>query len=127
MIPEAIILTVVTASTPILLAAIGELVVERSGVLNLGVEGMMLCGAVAGFAVAFSTGSTLLGLVAAMAAGVATAMQPPARVMRCIWAAACARLHHCSAKLLKQISMLPPASGSASASASRQAAARCCV
>ena len=70
----SILMTLVAASTPILLAALGELVTEKAGVLNLGVEGMMLCGAVAGFAVAFSTGSTLLGLVAAMAAGVATAM-----------------------------------------------------
>jgi ABC-type uncharacterized transport system permease subunit len=70
----SILMTLVAASTPILLAALGELVTEKAGVLNLGVEGMMLCGAVAGFAVAFSTGSTLLGVVAAMVAGVATAM-----------------------------------------------------
>ncbi len=70
----SILVTLVAASTPILLAALGELVTEKAGVLNLGVEGMMLCGAVAGFAVAFSTGSTMLGLVAAMAAGIATAM-----------------------------------------------------
>ncbi|WP_439492933.1 ABC transporter permease [Bosea sp. (in: a-proteobacteria)] len=70
----SILMTLVAASTPILLAALGELVTEKSGVLNLGVEGMMLCGAVAGFAVAFSTGSTMLGLLAAMMAGVATAM-----------------------------------------------------
>jgi simple sugar transport system permease protein len=66
----AVILTIVTAATPLLLAAIGELVVERSGVLNLGVEGMMVMGAVAGFAVAFLTGSTLLGAGAAILAGV---------------------------------------------------------
>ena len=53
---EAILLTIITASTPLLLAAVGELVVERSGVLNLGVEGMMIVGAVAGFAVAHTTG-----------------------------------------------------------------------
>jgi simple sugar transport system permease protein len=69
----SILMTLVAASTPIL-AALGELVTEKAGVLNLGVEGMMLCGAVAGFAVAFSTGSTMLGLLAAMMAGVATAM-----------------------------------------------------
>ena len=41
---EAIVLSVLAASTPLLLAAAGELVVERSGVLNLGVEGMMIMG-----------------------------------------------------------------------------------
>ncbi len=70
---EAIILTIITASIPLLLAALGELVAERSGVLNLGVEGMMIMGAVSGFAVSYSTGSPLLGLVAAMAAGAAMA------------------------------------------------------
>ena len=54
----AILLTVVTASTPLLLAAIGELVVERSGVLNLGVEGMMIMGAACGFAATLATGSS---------------------------------------------------------------------
>ena len=47
------IVTVIGVTTPILLAATGELVVEKSGVLNLGVEGMMLIGAITGFAVAF--------------------------------------------------------------------------
>jgi simple sugar transport system permease protein len=51
------------ASVPILLAAIGELVVEKAGVLNLGVEGMMIIGAVVGFATAVGTGSPLLGFV----------------------------------------------------------------
>lgn len=68
---EAILLTVITAATPLLLAAIGELVVERSGVLNLGVEGMMVMGAVTGFAVANLTGSGTLGIFAAIAAGMA--------------------------------------------------------
>ncbi|MTI17536.1 ABC transporter permease [Rhodobacteraceae bacterium RKSG542] len=68
---EALVLTIITASTPLLLAAIGELVVERSGVLNLGVEGMMIVGAVAAFGVAHVTGSPLLGVVAALFAGVA--------------------------------------------------------
>jgi general nucleoside transport system permease protein len=66
---EAIILTVITASTPLLLAAIGELVAEKSGVLNLGVEGMMIMGAASGIAVAILTGSSALGVVAAVAAG----------------------------------------------------------
>ncbi len=52
--PEAIILSVIAASTPLLLAAAGELVVERSGVLNLGVEGMMIMGAACGFAAPIS-------------------------------------------------------------------------
>ncbi len=67
---EAVILTIITASTPLLLAAIGELVVERSGVLNLGVEGMMVMGAVCGFIATYYSGSLILGVVAAILAGV---------------------------------------------------------
>jgi ABC-type uncharacterized transport system permease subunit len=70
---EAIILTVITASTPLLIAAIGELVVEKSGVLNLGVEGMMIMGAACGIAAAIATGSGAMGVVAAIAAGMAMA------------------------------------------------------
>jgi general nucleoside transport system permease protein len=66
---EAILLTIATAATPLLIAAIGELVVERSGVLNLGVEGMMVMGAVTGFGVALSTGSPWLGAIAAIIVG----------------------------------------------------------
>ncbi|WP_420565831.1 ABC transporter permease [Thalassobaculum sp.] len=66
---EAVILTIITASTPLLLAAIGELVVERSGVLNLGVEGMMVVGAVCGFATAYTTASPYLGVLAGVLAG----------------------------------------------------------
>lgn len=62
-------LTVITSATPLVYAAIGELVVEKSGVLNLGVEGMMLAGAVSGFAIASSTGSALLGVLAGIGAG----------------------------------------------------------
>ena len=58
------ILSVMTASTPLLLAATGELVTEKSGVLNLGVEGMMLVGAIVGFATTVHTGSALLGVLA---------------------------------------------------------------
>tara|TARA_B110000503_G_scaffold124913_1_gene191937 strand:+ start:3355 stop:4275 length:921 start_codon:yes stop_codon:yes gene_type:complete len=71
---EAILLTIITASTPLLLAAIGELVVERSGVLNLGIEGMMVMGAVCGFAAAHVTGSPWLGVIAATFAGIATSL-----------------------------------------------------
>ena len=66
---EQILITIATAATPLLIAAIGELVVERSGVLNLGVEGMMVMGAVTGFAVAYSTGSPWLGLLCAIIVG----------------------------------------------------------
>ncbi len=65
----AIILTIITASTPLLLAALGELVAERSGVLNLGVEGMMVMGAVVGFGAAHVTGSVWVGIAAAIVAG----------------------------------------------------------
>ncbi len=70
---EAIILAVLAASTPLLLAAAGELVVERAGVLNLGVEGMMIMGAACGFAGAWFTGSTFIGALCGIAAGAALA------------------------------------------------------
>jgi simple sugar transport system permease protein len=66
---EGILLTIITAATPLLFAAIGELVAERSGVLNLGVEGMMAVGAVTGFVAANLSGDPLVGVFAAMAAG----------------------------------------------------------
>ena len=67
-------ITVIGISTPILLAATGELVVEKSGVLNLGIEGMMLIGAVTGFAVTFTTFNPWLGMLAAAVAGAAASM-----------------------------------------------------
>jgi general nucleoside transport system permease protein len=70
---EAIILAVLAASTPLLLAAAGELVAERAGVLNLGVEGMMIVGAACGFAGAYLTGSIWIGAVCGIAAGTAMA------------------------------------------------------
>lgn len=70
---ESIVLTIITAATPLLIAALGELVAERSGVLNLGVEGMMAVGAVSGFAVALETGNPALGVVAAVVAGMVMA------------------------------------------------------
>jgi ABC-type uncharacterized transport system permease subunit len=57
----------IQSSTAVLFAAIGEIVAERGGVLNLGVEGMMLMGALSGFATAYLTQSLVLGLLAAMA------------------------------------------------------------
>ncbi|KIC37002.1 MULTISPECIES: ABC transporter permease [unclassified Leisingera] len=69
--PVLLIASLMVAATPLLLAAIGELVVEKAGVLNLGVEGMMIVGAIAGFATAVESGSPLLGFVAAAIAGAA--------------------------------------------------------
>lgn len=65
------LLTAITAATPLGLAALGELVTERAGVLNLGVEGTMLVGAIAGFAVMATTGSHTLGVLAGAGAGAA--------------------------------------------------------
>jgi simple sugar transport system permease protein len=67
---EAIILSVLAASTPLLIAATGELVTERSGVLNLGVEGMMIMGAACGFAGAWLTGSVFVGTLCGIFAGI---------------------------------------------------------
>lgn len=72
--PVALFAGLVVAATPLLFAAIGELVVEKSGVLNLGVEGMMIMGAVTGFAVGVSTGDPGWGFVAAAGAGAALAL-----------------------------------------------------
>ena len=68
---QMVLVTIIAAATPLMIAAIGELVAERAGVLNLGVEGMMVLGAATGFAVAVETGSTFLG-AAAGAGGVAS-------------------------------------------------------
>ncbi|MCL6285940.1 ABC transporter permease [Ruegeria sp. 2012CJ41-6] len=67
--PVLLIASLMVAATPLLLAAIGELVVEKAGVLNLGVEGMMIIGAICGFAITVETGSTLFGFVAAAVGG----------------------------------------------------------
>jgi simple sugar transport system permease protein len=72
--PALLLASLMVASTPILLAALGELVVERAGVLNLGVEGMMITGAICGFAVAVTSGSPALGFVGAAAGGAALAL-----------------------------------------------------
>ncbi|MCP3968954.1 MAG: ABC transporter permease [Rhodobacteraceae bacterium] len=72
--PAVLIASLMVAATPILLAALGELVVEKSGVLNLGVEGMMITGAVCGYAVAVSTGSPALGFVGAALGGALMSM-----------------------------------------------------
>lgn len=62
------------AGTPLLLGTLGEILAERSGVMNLGIEGMMSVGAVAGFGVALVSGSPWLGLLASIIAGMALAL-----------------------------------------------------
>lgn len=69
----AVLVGTIRAATPLAFAALGELVSEKSGVLNLGVEGMMLVGAVAGFAAALASGSLIFGILAAIIAGMAMA------------------------------------------------------
>ncbi|HOT27763.1 MAG TPA: ABC transporter permease [Candidatus Ozemobacteraceae bacterium] len=64
----------IAASTPLLIGTLGEILAERAGVMNLGVEGMMAFGAVAGFAVALHTKSAWLGLLAAILAGALLAL-----------------------------------------------------
>ena len=70
---EQLILTILLTSVPLVFAASGELIAERSGVLNLGVEGMMLMGAVAAFAGVMVTGNAYVGIIAGGLAGALTA------------------------------------------------------
>ncbi len=72
--PILLLASLMVAATPILLAAIGELVVEKAGVLNLGVEGMMIFGAIAGFVVGVETEAPMLGFAAAALAGAVLSM-----------------------------------------------------
>jgi simple sugar transport system permease protein len=65
----AAILTIITAATPLLFAALGELITEKSGVLNLGVEGMMVIGAIIGFVGVHYTGSATLAVLLSILAG----------------------------------------------------------
>lgn len=67
--PILLVASIMVSATPILLAAIGEMVTEKAGVLNLGVEGMMITGAVVGFAVAVSFDTPGFGFIAAAFAG----------------------------------------------------------
>ena len=75
--PALLIAALLTASVPILLAAVGELVVERAGVLNLGVEGMMIIGAICGFITAVETGSPLAGFIGGAVGGAVLSLYPP--------------------------------------------------
>jgi simple sugar transport system permease protein len=72
--PVVILAAGVGTGTVLLFAAVGEILAERSGILNLGVEGMMLMGAVAGFSTVVATGDPWLGVVVAMFAGAALSL-----------------------------------------------------
>ena len=72
--PILLVASIMVSATPILLAAIGEMVTEKAGVLNLGVEGMMITGAVVGFAIAVNTGTPGFGFIAAAFAGAALSL-----------------------------------------------------
>ena len=65
----AALMTIITASTPLVFAAVGEIVAEKSGVLNLGVEGMMIVGAIGAFATGIVTGDPVLAVLAGAASG----------------------------------------------------------
>ncbi len=70
----SILFATIVAGTPLIIVALGELVVEKSGVLNLGAEGMMAVGAIAAFATTLHSGSVWLGVGAGMLAGMAMAL-----------------------------------------------------
>ncbi len=64
-----ILIAAIGAGTPFVFAALGELITEKSGVLNLGVEGMMLVGAISGFIAMANTGSLMVAVLCGMSAG----------------------------------------------------------
>jgi general nucleoside transport system permease protein len=68
---QAFLISTISMATPILLAALGELLVEQSGVINIGIEGAMLAGAFFALAAAYFSGSLALGVLAGIAAGIA--------------------------------------------------------
>ncbi|WP_284162810.1 ABC transporter permease [Frigidibacter sp. SD6-1] len=72
--PVILIASLMVAAVPIMLAALGELVVEKSGVLNLGVEGMMIVGAICGFITAVQTGSPVMGFLGGAVGGAALSL-----------------------------------------------------
>jgi simple sugar transport system permease protein len=78
---EAVLVGAVVGGTCIVFAGLGEIIAERSGVINLGTEGSMLCGALAAYAVGIGTGSPWLGALAGLAAGAALAVVHAAMVL----------------------------------------------
>ena len=71
---DELLITILLTSVPLVFAATGELVAEKAGVLNLGVEGMMLMGAVAAFGITAQFGNPYIGVVAGGISGGLTAM-----------------------------------------------------
>lgn len=83
--PEAIsalLLAAIGVAIPLMLAGIGETIGERAGVLNLGVEGVMLVGAYVAFVVALGSGSAVLGIVAGIAGGMVASLL---MLVLCVW------------------------------------------
>lgn len=78
---SVVLAAAVRSGTPIAFAAIGETLTERSGIINLGIEGMMLCGALTGVAVQVETGNVVLAL---FCAGLAAAMLAAVHAVICI-------------------------------------------
>ena len=74
------VVSAISAGTPVLFAALGEIMTERSGVMNLGVDGMMLIGAVTGFWVGVETESAVLALLAGGLAGTLLSLIHASRV-----------------------------------------------
>ncbi len=70
----SVIQRTLVAGTPLLLGTLGEIITERAGILNLGVEGMMAVGAVTAFITTFSTGSIVLGVIVAILTGIAVSL-----------------------------------------------------
>ena len=78
---EALLEAALRLAAPLLLAALGELVIERAGLIDIGIEGTMLTGAFAGFVVAVASGSALAGVAAAAVrrASASARSSPPSR------------------------------------------------
>jgi len=66
---EGFLAATIVASTPLLFATLGEIITEKSGLLNLGVEGLMLMGAIMGFVAGYETGNPWIGVLGAALAG----------------------------------------------------------
>ncbi|GBD83795.1 branched-chain amino acid transport system /permease component [bacterium BMS3Abin02] len=71
---EAVLASIVAASAPLVFAVVGETITEKAGVVNLSLDGSIMLSAMAGFAVAFTTGSTTLGFAAAAIVGILVAL-----------------------------------------------------